>query len=221
MHEDAITTLPEAPPVSEMVQVLEAQSGLYTLLGRCLEGEVDAALLGILRGALGEVIGELGLELGADVMNAPERQVLDTLAEEYASLFVAPGAVSPFRSVFESGRLFQTQADIAAAAYREAGFAFQSIHSGEFADHIGVMLAFVGRLLNLEADALRAGDADAAAAWRARRARVPDCASLAPGRWDGAAAPTPAPGTTSTARSSISSSRRCGTTPAPSPTSRP
>ena len=171
MHADAISTLPEEPPVSETVAVLEAQSGLYTLLGRCLEGEVDAALLGILRGALGEVIGELGLDLGADVMNAPERQVLDTLAEEYASLFVAPGAVSPFRSVFESGRLFQTQADIAAAAYREAGFAFRGVHSGEFADHIGVMLAFVGRLLNLEAQALRAGNADAAAAWRARRER--------------------------------------------------
>ncbi len=171
MHADANTTPPENPPASEMAQVLEARSGLYALLGRCLEGEVDAALLGMLRGALGDVIGELGLDLGADVMNAPERQVLDTLAEEYASLFVAPGAASPFRSVFESGRLFQTQADLAAAAYREAGFAFRNVHSGEFADHIGVMLAFVGRLLNLEAQALRAGNADAAAAWRARRER--------------------------------------------------
>ena len=171
MHADAITTLPEGSPVSEMAEVLEAQSGLYALLGRCLEGEVDAALLRMLRGPLGDVIGELGLDLGSDVLNAPEKEVLHTLAEEYASLFVAPGAASPFRSVFESGRLFQTQADIAAAAYREAGFAFRNVHSGEFADHIGVMMAFVGRLLGLEAESLRAGDAGAAGGWRARRER--------------------------------------------------
>ncbi|MFQ5565489.1 MAG: molecular chaperone [Paracoccaceae bacterium] len=171
MHADAFATPPEAPPVSETVEVLEAQSGLYTLLGRCIESEVDADLLGLLRGALGDAVGEIGLDLGADVMNAPERQVLHTLAEEYTSLFVAPGAASPFRSVFESGRLFQTQADLAAAAYREAGFAFRNVHSGEFADHIGVMLTFVGRLLGLEAEALRDGDADAAAGWRARRER--------------------------------------------------
>ena len=40
-----------------------------------------------------------------------------------------------------------------------------------YADHIGVMLAFVGHLLGLEAQALRAGDADAAAAWRAHHER--------------------------------------------------
>jgi TorA maturation chaperone TorD len=159
------------PDAMHDIDLLTARGGLYTFLGRCLEGEVDHDLLQALRGPLGGVIDALGIDLGEDVRHGPDSAVLETLAGEYTSLLVAPGAVSPFRSVFESGRLFQPQADVAAAAYRESGFVFRNIHSGEFADHIAVMLAFMGRLFEREAAAFGAGDAGSAAVWRERRAR--------------------------------------------------
>lgn len=167
-----IPTTPEhLPAPGQDVAELRAQSGLYTLLGRCLEAEVDAELLGLVRGPLRETLDEIGLELGRDVMERPEAEVLATLSEEFTGLFVAPGSVMPFRSVFESGRLFQPQADLAANAYREAGFEFRNIHSGEFSDHVAVMLAFVGRLLARQAEATDAGDESAAEAWHQRRVR--------------------------------------------------
>ena len=150
---------------------LRAHSGLYTLLARCLEAEVDFELLALMRGPLIETLAELGLELGQDVAEGPEEQVLSGLAEEFAALFVVPGAVMPYRSVFETGRFFQPQADIATAAYREAGFEFRNMHSGEFPDHVAVMLGFVGRLLSRHAEALEGGDTAAAEGWHQRRAR--------------------------------------------------
>jgi TorA maturation chaperone TorD len=150
---------------------LHAQSGLYTLMARCLEAEVDAALLALLRGPLGETLAELGLDPLRDVAEQPEGEVLAVLAEEFAALFVVPGAVMPYRSVFETGRFFQPQADLASAAYREAGFEFHNLHSGEFSDHVAVMLGFVGRLLTRQAEAAEAGDTVAAEQWYRRRVR--------------------------------------------------
>lgn len=150
---------------------LRAHSGLYVLLARCLEAEVDAEFLALLRGPLVETLAELGLELGQDVSDGPEEQVLLVLAEEYAALFVVPGAVMPYRSVFETGRFFQPQADLATAAYREAGFEFRNLHSGEFPDHVAVMLAFVGKLLARQAEALEARDTAAEEMWHRRRVR--------------------------------------------------
>lgn len=150
---------------------LRARTGLYSLLGRCLEAEADVELLHLFRGSLRGIVEEMELDLGADVMDGPEDEVLERLAEEFTGLFVAPGAVLPYRSVFETGRLFQPQADLATNAYREAGFEFRTLHSGEFADHVAVMLAFVARLLERQAGALAEGDGAAADAWEARRVR--------------------------------------------------
>ena len=160
---------PAAPRLS--IAELQAQSGLYSLLARCLEAEVDTGLLQVLRGPLRDTLDDLGLDLGRDVMDGPEEDVLAALAEEFSALFVVPGAVMPYRSVFETGRLFQPQADRATAAYREAGFVFRNVHSGEFPDHVAVMLAFVGQLLLRQAEATAADDSDAAELWHQRRVR--------------------------------------------------
>ncbi len=156
-----------AEPVAE----LQARSGLYALLGRCLEAELDGELLALIRGPLRDALDEVGLQLGQDVFEDDEAALLDRLAEEFTALFVAPGGVLPYRSVFETGRLFQPQADLAAQAYRESGFEFRNVHSGEFSDHAAVMLSFVGRLLDRQAGALAAGDAGSAAIWEERRSR--------------------------------------------------
>lgn len=154
-----------------VVTELQARSGIYTLLGRCLEAEVDADLLHLFRGPLRESLDEMEVDFGADIFDGEESAVIENLSEEFTGLFVAPGAVLPYRSVFETGRLFQPQADLATRAYEESGFEFRNVHSGEFSDHAAVMLAFVGRLLDRQARALAAGDAGSAAIWEERRTR--------------------------------------------------
>lgn len=146
-----------------------ARAGLYRLLGRCVEAEVDAALLGALRGELREPLAEAGVCLDPEFFTADPGPLLAALAEEFTCLFVTPGGVPPYASVFETGRMYQEAADRAERAYRDAGWRFQQRMSGEFPDHIGTMLSFVGVLYDAEAQALNSGDPEDAE--RRRRER--------------------------------------------------
>ncbi len=147
----------------------DALAGLYRFLGRCLEEEVDADFLALLTGPLRPALTEIGLVLDDSLVQSDAAAFLASTAEEFTALFVAPGAVSPYRSVFEKGRNFQEPCDEAIAAYRQAGLEFQNRYSGEFPDHVGVMLGFVGWLAEREAESLGVADEVAADAWRVRR----------------------------------------------------
>jgi len=163
---------PASPAARRLERANECRSiaGLYWFLGRCLEDEVDAEFLALLKGPLRPALAEIGLYLGDCFLDTnTEDDVVALLAEEFTALFVAPGAASPYRSVFEKGCTFQEPCDEAIASYREAGLEFRNRHSGEFPDHIGVMLGFVGWLAEHEADSLEADDESAANTWRIRR----------------------------------------------------
>jgi len=147
------------------------RAGLYGLLGRCLEAEIDAPLLTDLRGALRDALAEAGMTFDRAFFTTAADTLLADLAEEYTSLFVAPGGVMPYASVFETGRLFQQAADRAEGAYREAGWRFVRRQSGEFSDHLGTMLSFVGLLYEAEGRALADGEADGARERRQQRER--------------------------------------------------
>ena len=150
---------------------LRAAACLYRLLGRLLEEEIDAPLLALLKDELREPLAAVGIHLAQAIDRQSAETVLEALAEEYTGLFVAPGCVSPYASVFETGMLFKDPCDRATAAYREAGWGYERRASGEFPDHIGTMLAFVSLLADTEADAIDAGDSAAAAIQRERRHR--------------------------------------------------
>lgn len=144
-------------------------AGLYCLLGRCLEEEVDAEFLALVTGPLRPALMEIGLTPDDLLLQSDTDDAIAGLAEEFTALFVAPGAVSPYRSVFETGCTFQEPCDQVVAAYREAGLEFRNRYSGEFPDHVGVMLGFVGWLAEREVESLAAHDESAADAWRVRR----------------------------------------------------
>jgi len=167
--ESAEALTPQVGEHQGRAEECRAVAGLYRLLGRCLEDEVDAGLLALLKGPLRPALTEIGLVLDDLLPQFDTDDVVASLAEEFTALFVAPGAVSPYRSVFEKGCTFQEPCDQAIAAYREAGLEFQNRYSGEFPDHIGVMLGFVGWLAEREAESLGAGDDRGAEAWHARR----------------------------------------------------
>jgi len=67
--------------------------------------------------------------------------------------------------------MFQAPSDEAVAAYREAGLDFRHRYSGEFADHIAVMMSFVAHLSERECEALETGDDNGADALREQRER--------------------------------------------------
>jgi TorA maturation chaperone TorD len=148
-----------------------AQSGLFRLLARTLEYEVDEAFLERLRGELREPLAESDAEVPDDIVSGDPKIVIENLAVEYTALFVQPGAISPYASVFETGSMFQEQCDRAARWYQENGFTFKHRFSGEFPDHAGTMLAFVSALFEREAEALEKEDEEGAESIRQARER--------------------------------------------------
>ncbi len=154
----SVSLAPSKEPDSSRASGALARGGIFSLLGRCLEYEVDAEFLSLLRGVLVDAFADAGIVMGKKFMSADAAELLEELAEEYTGLFVAPGGVLPYASVFETGKFFQEQSDRAAASYREAGLEYKALYSGEFPDHLGTMLSFIGRLSEAEAEALNAGD---------------------------------------------------------------
>ncbi len=149
----------------------KAQAALFKLLARSFEYEVDNDFLEHLKGELCDPLAESGAELPEDMMADDPEKVIADLAVEFTALFVQPGAISPYASVFQTGSMFQQQCDRAANWYRENGFVFKHRYSGEFPDHAGTMLSFVSALFEREAQALEGGDEEKAEDVRQSRER--------------------------------------------------
>lgn len=154
---------------SQVIEETNALGGLYRLVSRCLEEEMDRDILDLLHGPLSEGLAEAGWHLDSEFMERPEEDILEVMAEEYTGLFVAPGGISPYASVFETGCMYREPSDRASAAYKEAGWDYQRCMSGEFPDHIGTMLGFLGELAVVENEALQRGDSESAKLARQRR----------------------------------------------------
>lgn len=148
--------------VGDRIVETRALGRLYGFVARVLEDEADETLLRLLRDELRAPLESLGLCFDEAFYNASIEALSETLAEEYTGLFVAPGCISPYASVFETGCMFKEPADRAIEAYRRAGWDYRRCMSGEFPDHIGTMLGFCGRLAEAEADALDAAEPDRA-----------------------------------------------------------
>jgi TorA maturation chaperone TorD len=148
--------------VTDRMAETGALAHLYGFVARVLEEEADDALLHLIRGELRGPLEALGLRFDEVFHNTPLEALRETLAEEYTCLFVAPGCISPYASVFETGCMFKQPADRAIEAYRAAGWDYRRRMSGEFPDHIGTMLGFCGLLAETEADCLAAAEQERA-----------------------------------------------------------
>jgi len=157
MIEQAQSVTGESVDEQNTMEDLRSRAAIYQLLARFLEAEVDREFLQLLRTDLKEPLLEFGIELDSELLEGSVESVLDVLAEEYTGLLVAPGGVSPYLSVFETGMMYKEASDQVTAAYRAAGLEYAPQHSGEFPDHIGTMLAFVGHLLRAQATAMEQG----------------------------------------------------------------
>lgn len=143
---------------ADRIEEARGVAGLFGFLSRCIEEEADAGLINLIRGEMRQPLAASGLIFDDEFYAIPTDILVEALAEEYTGLFVAPGCVSPYASVVETGCMFKEPADRAADAYRQAGWTFQHRLSGEFPDHIGTMLGFYAKLAEAEVDALSQGD---------------------------------------------------------------
>ena len=112
------------PDVTDRMAETRALSRLYGFIARVLEEEVDAALLQLLRGELRAPLEGLGLCFAPAFHDAPIEALTESLAEEYTGLFVAPGCISPYASVFETGCMFKEPADRAIEGFRAIAGSF-------------------------------------------------------------------------------------------------
>lgn len=164
---DSINTA--AQQLQERIETAQSLSAICGFFSRVLEQEIDAELLTVIRQDLSEPLQQAGMQFEPEFFTEDATQLLERYAEEFTGLFVAPGCVSPFASVFETGCMFKEPTDLASAAYSAAGLEFKTRYSGEFPDHIGTMIGFYGILCEREAQALLAGDLQQAEDVKAQR----------------------------------------------------
>jgi TorA maturation chaperone TorD len=73
-------------------QIAEHRSQIYGLLKRIFREETTPEFLRAMKGRpFWEVLAELGVQFGDDVLNRPEEDLAEDLAVEYTRLFLGPG----------------------------------------------------------------------------------------------------------------------------------
>ncbi len=113
-----------------------------------------------------EALRDAGVELDATFLEAPEDQLLEDLAVEFAALFLGPGGhISPHESVQRkgaSGLLWGPETSAVKRFIEDAGFQYDADFHG-IPDHISVELEFMKETTRLEAEAWEKNDRAAAA----------------------------------------------------------
>lgn len=152
----------------EKSAVAKGRGRVYRLLAAVYLKEAGPELLDILlQDEVSVVLKELGVDIGRTVpVKSPggDKAFLDSLAEEYAALFVLPGGLPPYESVRTKGLLCQEPEWEVREFYKRSGLLLQD-GSRLFADHIGIELDFMGYLAYTEADSWDKKDEEQALRW--------------------------------------------------------
>lgn len=141
-------------PVSPAAMAAEcrARASVYRLLSGVFVEEAAAEFLAAIRADdMLRQLAETGLRFDDDFVATPLSELVETLAIEYASLFVASGGFPPVESVRLYGRYKQEPEFATMQTYRRLGFVLQSGRHEVFADQLGVELMFVAALLERQA----------------------------------------------------------------------
>jgi putative dimethyl sulfoxide reductase chaperone len=145
------------------VAELKARADIYRLLAGVFVEEASPGFLDALRQPeMLRQLADAGLRFDADFTEAPAAELIDKLAIEYTTLFVASGGMPPVESVRLYGRFKQEPNFETMQTYRRCGFVLQPGRHEVFSDQLGVELMFVAELLDRSAAALEGGDTDAA-----------------------------------------------------------
>ncbi len=152
----------------ERTEVAGARSLVYSILARVYLEEVTPEFLSSLKN---EEIATSLLELGVDLSKSlpddksTQADQIDSLAEEYAALFLLPGGLSPHESVRIKGLLCQQPEQEVRGFYKKCGIDYPT-DSKVFADHLGTELDFMAFLSDKEASSLKKGEDEEARKWQ-------------------------------------------------------
>lgn len=152
-------------PLENLISVeeLRARIRFYHLLAGAFVEEPGDGYLAAMRAPLAmAALSELGVNFEADFTDVSLHELVDTLACEYATLFVTSGGCPPVESVRLTGRFQQQPYNDVKATYKRCGFELQQGKYAVFEDQLGVELSFVAALLERQTALLESGDIAAA-----------------------------------------------------------
>lgn len=171
---------PELAP-DELSAQCAARAGMYRLLSGAFVEEPGAAFLAALREpAALDSLAEAGVRFDADFTAVALEALVEQLACEYTTMFVASGGFPPVESVRLTGRFQQDPFFAVKAEYRRSGFALQKGRFHVFDDQLGVELMFLAEMVDRCARALDRGDLPA---FRHLERDIKRFWTLHPGRW--------------------------------------
>jgi TorA maturation chaperone TorD len=155
---------------SEAARTATERSNLYGFLAAVYRQEPTPPLLRRVRGApLRKALAAAGAVLGADILDRPERELIENLAVEYTRLFIGPGShIPPYASVHmkgEEGSLWGPSTAWAKRFIESTGLEYRPDYH-DLPDHISVELEFMQQLAKHEARALERRDEDKLGALR-------------------------------------------------------
>jgi TorA maturation chaperone TorD len=146
---------------AELVAECKARANIYRLLAGMFLEEPTADYLNALRSP--EVMAslkEMGAFFAADVTGTPLAQLQETLACEYAVLFVVAGGCPPVESIRLTGRYQQQPYFEVRDFYKKNGFEISAGRFTVFEDQLGVELTFMAEMLERAAAMLESGSRD-------------------------------------------------------------
>ena len=177
---DTIATAAAATPATEeatdlaaLAELTAQRSAVYRLLARLYRVEVDEEFLAELKtmrfpAATGNTAVDTGYRTIATYLSGADAHAITDLAVDYVRAFIGHGidaysAAYPFESVYTSpdGLMMQEAYTQVRTLYHAARFAKDPAFP-EPEDHLAVELAFMARLCEQAAGALRAGEGQAA-----------------------------------------------------------
>lgn len=164
-------TMP-AEVAESLASFCESRGGVYALLSRCFEKELDAAFIEALQaeGAFESDDATLTERFTAlrDNLTTCDEAALEELAVVFNRVFFGMGPRTaqkafPYESVYtsEKGLMMQDAFSEVKKFYRTAGFE-KAAGFTEPEDHLAIELAFMARLADQAAAALREGNEEAA-----------------------------------------------------------
>jgi len=144
---------------AELVAECKARANIYRLLAGALLEEPTAEYLNAIRSPqVMATLSAMGVSFDEDFTLSALPQLIETLACEYAVLFVAAGGCPPVESIRLTGRYQQQPYFETREFYQKSGFKVVAGKYAIFEDQLGVQLSFLAELLDRSASALEAGD---------------------------------------------------------------
>lgn len=144
---------------TDLAAECKARANIYRLLAGVFLEEPGQAYLNALRSPEVMVtLHAMGVAFGEDFTDAPLAALQETLACEYAVLFVVAGGCPPVESIRLTGRYQQQPFFEVRDFYKKNGFALGQARFAVFEDQLGVELTFVAEMLERAAAKIEAGD---------------------------------------------------------------